>query len=525
MLKKRKAKKSERGIYIQDIQLKDSVFKPGSHFKYLIDNKKKEVIILPDEESKNTVSKRSIKNGVKPVIDIRNAEALKAFKDMDFLEIEIFEEKILVKGLKEEPVEEANTLVSKIKKTAKKAVRKISNVVNITEKIELKKQFEVLMSRKQLDKVVGQSFEQITLFDLLNEDNVATHNDASSAIKKAIFNAKIPLQIASLYSGAGIMDLGFKQAGFELKFGLELNEEAAETYRYNLGDHINVADIQKFDLNNIYKASVMIIGNPCTVFTNTNRSKKRLLNHPDYVLVKRTIEAIKANQSCAIFVWENVPQILTALDGQVLEEIIEELNEFEISYGVLNAADFGAAQLRKRAFIIGSKIGKVELPKPYFEPKDYRTVEEAFLDLDDTVPNQMDFTKPKAETLEKMKYVRPGNNWRDIPDHLKNKKMAAGSTHSSIFRRLEWDKPSVSLPNVRKCNIMPPEGLRSLSVRETARLFGVPDDFIFKGKLSSMQQQICNAVCVPMARAIGMVVKKTIQQFNIRNGFEKLGLV
>lgn len=55
--------------------------------------------------------------------------------------------------------------------------------------------------------------------------------------------------------------------------------------------------------------------------------------------------------------------------------------------------------------------------------------------------------------------------------------------------------------------------------------FGVKDDFIFKGKLSSMQQQICNSVAVPMARAIGKVVKNAIQQFNIRNGFEKFALV
>jgi DNA (cytosine-5)-methyltransferase 1 len=243
-------------------------------------------------------------------------------------------------------------------------------------------------------------------------------------------------------------------------------------------------------------------------------------------LVKRTIDAIKANENCKVWIWENVPQMLTALDGAVLNEILEDLGgDFEISYGVLNAADYGAPQLRKRAILIGSKIGRIELPEAELLPEEYMTVGDAFEGLDDSLPNQLDFSKPKADTLEKMKHVPPGCNWQALPDYLKNARMMEGKTHSSIYRRLEYGKPSISLPNVRKSNIMPPEGLRSLTIRECARLFGVMDSYIFKGKLSSMQQQICNAVCVPMARAIGDVVRKAIQQFNIRNGFEKLALV
>ncbi len=102
----------------------------------------------------------------------------------------------------------------------------------------------------------------------------------------------------------------------------------------------------------------------------------------------------------------------------------------------------------------------------------------------------MDFTKPKLSTIERMQTVPEGGNWLDFPDEFK----ITGKTHSSVYRRLAWDQPSITIANPRKSNLTHPAENRILSVRECARLFGQKDDFIFKGSLSSMQQQVCNAV-------------------------------
>lgn len=525
ILKKRKAKNSKRGLYLQDKQLNETVFKPGTHFKYVIDNNKKEILIVPTDEKGNTVSKRTVKDTVKSVIDIRNRAALSIFSGMDKLEVEIFEDKVLVRGYKNEPKEtESNSFISKAKSVAEKVVNKVAKVVNLEERIEAKKKIEVLFSKEQLEKVAGDTF-QLNLFDTLESQDSRLSRFTGTPVQTAINNAKIPLELTSLFSGAGLMDLGFKAAGFDLKFALEMDRDAANTYWYNLGKHIVLSDIMEYELAKIRKSPVMAMGNPCTVFSNANRSTKRLLEHPDYKLIKRTIDAIKKNNNCKVFIWENVPQILTALDGDVLAEIKDELNDFEITHDVLCAADYGSPQLRKRAIIIGSKIGKIDLPKPTVKPENYMTVREAFQGLSDLVPNQLDFTKPKKDTTERMKFIPEGGNWKSLPEELKTKKMKEGSTHSSIYRRLEWDKPSISLPNFRKSNIMPPEGNRSLTVREAARLFGLPNNFVFKGKLNSMQQQVCNGVAFHMAKAVALTVKNAIQQFNIRNGFEKLSLV
>lgn len=524
MLKKRKAKNSDRGIYIQDLQLKNSVFKPGSHYKYIIDMENKELLIVPSENGGNTVSKREIKDGVKPVIDIRNRAALAPFVGMSFLEVEIFEDKVLVKGFEEEK-DEKNTVVSKVKKAAKKAFNKVANIIDITEKLALKKKFEVLLSKKQLDKAVGQGFHQLSFFDLL-ESSDSSFSNVSSNVKEALTNAKIPLQVASLFSGAGIMDLGFVNEGFNITMALEKDEDAVKTYRHNHGDHIYNADITKFDFSKFAEdgSPVMIGGSPCQGFSNSNRYT-HFLENPNNMLVNYYIKAIKSNPNCKIFILENVPQILTAGDGKFRDEICEQLSEFEITTGIINAADMGAAQSRRRAIFIGSKIGKIDLPKPEVEAEQFTTVREAFEGLNDLIPNQLDYSKPRADTIERMKYVPQGGNWADIPTHLQTDRMTSGQTHSSVYRRLEWDKPSITITNVRKSNITHPVENRSLSVREAARLFGLPDCFEFKGKLSSMQQQISNSVPVQLAKSVAKVVSKAIKQFNIRNGFEKLSLV
>ncbi|NGY89153.1 DNA cytosine methyltransferase [Bacillus megaterium] len=101
-------------------------------------------------------------------------------------------------------------------------------------------------------------------------------NDAVSGVKNVLRDVAIPLEVASLFSGAGLMDLGFKKAGFTLKFALDYNEDATKTYAKNLGDHIVHEDIMKFNLKDMVKSAIMVLGSPCTALSNANRSKTRL---------------------------------------------------------------------------------------------------------------------------------------------------------------------------------------------------------------------------------------------------------
>lgn len=483
-LKKRKAKLSSRGIYIQDKELKQSNFKIGQNFKYLVDLNKKQIRIVPSEdETNNTVSKRQLKDGYKPVLDIRDKKALKAFQGADYLEVLILENEILVKGIKDR----------KIKK---------SSIFNFFDIKKSNNAFNVTLDKEDLVSVVG------------GHDFTISSNqiDGVKGFKQSE-DLPLLLRAISLFSGCGAMDIPFIQNGFEVVCAVEKNKEAAETYRYNHGDHIHVADITKFDKSLFMESHAPLVygGTPCQGFSNSNR-RLCFLDNPNNLLVREFINSVKANKYCRIFVIENVPQILTAGKGQFLKEIKDELEDFHITHGVLNSIDFGDSQDRLRAFLIGSKIGPIPLPKPIVETP--RTVYDAFEGLTTAIPNQEDYSTSKKGTIERMKCIPQGGNWRDLPDKLKTRSMFKGSTQSNIYRRLKWDEPSCTIVNPRKCLLTHPEEHRILSVRECARLFSIPDDFVFKGSLESMQQQIANATPLLMVSAVVQKVKEAMLSFN-----------
>lgn len=530
----KRIKMSDRGITFSD----KAMFPIGTEYKYAIDKESNKIVILPflstdnPKEKAGTVSRKKRKDGIIPLIDIRNNKnhknAYEALAGFSHLQVTVSGDEIVIEGYdiaEEQATTAIGKAVNKVKSAFKKSEKvKTDSVVDITDILAVKKKLTVVLSKKDFSKVVGEQVSYDSFdWDVAGEGYTTSSSD-NKHISGALKNIHIPLQIASLFSGAGVMDEGFKEAGFDIVFALERDAEAATTYRHNHGDHIHVADITEFDKSTIAKAPVMIGGSPCQGFSNSNRHEK-FLDNPNNLLVKHYIDSIKANENCQVFVLENVPQILTAGDGAFRDEVYEALSDFDITSGVLSSANFGDAQERKRAIFIGSKIGKIELPEPYLEPSNYKTVREAFSGLHDGIANQLDVTKGKPTTVERMKHVPQGENWQSIPTHLQTARMMSGNTHSSVYRRLEWDKPSITIANPRKSNITHPEEHRILSVRECARLFGLKDTFEFKGGLSSKQQQICNSVPVQLAKAVGVVIKNAIMQYNIRNRTEGFRLV
>ncbi|MDQ0255503.1 DNA (cytosine-5)-methyltransferase 1 [Evansella vedderi] len=503
LIKKRKAKVSERGIYLQDRQLQDTIFQPSTRYKYVMDMENKQIIILSsDDDSGNLVSKRKLKDGVKPVIDIRDKKALSVFEGSDYLQVEIFDDKVIVQGYEQV----GERLSSKAKNTLKRSTKQ-SNVVSINDILNVRKKSEIVLSKDELSKAVGHDVvhHQLSLdFGIESESQNNT-----TFIGDKLKDIHVPLQVASLFSGAGCLDVGFIESGFDVVFALEIDEDAASTYQRNLGNHVVCADITTYP-KPIPQAPVYIGGTKCQGFSNANR-RTNYLDNPDNLLVYEYIKRIQANDNLKVFVLENVPQILTTGDGQFKREIYEQLSDFEITSGVLNAADFGSPQLRKRAFFIGSKIGKIDLPKPTHSPEEYQTVAQAFEGLHNGIPNQLDFSIPRPSTIERMSYVPQGGNVFDIPENIRPK-----GKHSDFYKRLDPNKPSITIVNPRKANITHPDLNRSLSIRECARLNDVSDDFVFEGKLNSMQQQLANPVPVRLAKAIAKEIKNALLKFNIR---------
>lgn len=502
LIKKRKAKNSDRGIYIQDRELLETQFQAGTHFKYVIDAVNQKVIILPSEEQEsNTVSRRKLKAGFKPVIDIRKKEALSLFEESQFLQIEIYGDQIIVEGFSSENADNLQT------QSAQKKIKK-QTVTDIRQLLKVKKDYSFRLSKTDMKKAVGESYQQLSFTDFIQFEDTASDN--VTYIQNALDNLKIPLQVVSLFSGAGLFDKAFMDNGFEVVFSLEKDAEIAKTYEFNLGK-ITTADITQFDKRQLPFAPVVIGGSPCKGFSNSNRYSN-YLDNPNNLLVREYIKCVQ-HINPYIFILENVPQILTAGDGQFFQEIQKELKEYQITKGVISSADYGDPQDRKRAFIIGSRLDHhIELPEPSLRPSEYKTVREAFKGLQPFQENQNDISKPKAITLERIKHVPAGGNVFNIPEDIRPK-----GQHSDMYKRLEWDKPAVTIVNPRKAMLLHPEEDRIISVREACRLFSLPDNFVFKGGLSKMQESIANGIPLQMGKAIAKKIKDVILQFNIRN--------
>jgi DNA (cytosine-5)-methyltransferase 1 len=216
------------------------------------------------------------------------------------------------------------------------------------------------------------------------------------------------------------------------------------------------------------------------------------------------------------------------------EELLRKM-EYNISYGVVAAQDYGAPQLRRRFVLLASKHGEIELPKPtHGKDRDnpYKTVRDAIFYLPAIaagetykVPNVLNHRAAALSDLN-MRRIKSSdhdgggrNNWpKELWPECYTRSNANGETHSGhtdCYGRLWWDKPATGLTT--RCisysngRFGHPEQDRALSVREAARLQGFDDDFEFIGNLNSMAKQIGNAVPVDLAFAMGSHLIKHIE--------------
>ena len=171
------------------------------------------------------------------------------------------------------------------------------------------------------------------------------------------------LKVVSLFSGAGGMDLGFINAGFEIVWANDLLEDAVNSYRKNIGKHLLKGDITKISSEDIPNNPDVIIGGfPCQGFSvaNTRRTTEDKRNF----LYKEMLRII-ADKNPKFFVAENVKGLLSLAKGKVFEMIKSDFESlgYKVEARILNAAEYGVPQARERVIIIGNRIG-VENPFP-----------------------------------------------------------------------------------------------------------------------------------------------------------------
>ena len=226
---------------------------------------------------------------------------------------------------------------------------------------------------------------------------------------------KKPLKIISLFAGAGGMDLGFKNAGFDIMWANDFDPDSVKTYRRNFGDHIVLGDIEKIRTNHMPDNPDVVIGGfPCQGFSIANLG--RSVDDSRNKLYKQMLRVIRVKKP-KYFVAENVAGILTLGKGAVIQKIIKDFKSigYKVDYKLLNAADYGVPQARRRVFIIGNRL---DLDNPYPKqshqtPSTKKTLFDDMLDKHITTKEAIGFLS-KAPLTNKVFY----SNNRVIHNHV-----------------------------------------------------------------------------------------------------------
>lgn len=323
-------------------------------------------------------------------------------------------------------------------------------------------------------------------------------------------------QLISLFSGAGGMDIGFTEAGFEVAFAADYDSAAVNTYNFNAGmevaKELNLLTIgyerfkkALFDVAGPNVSPCGIIGGPpCQGFSRGNASRSG--SDPRNRLAIRYANLIidLANDfPVQFFVFENVPDILASANAEFLERLRQRLStKFQLFESELNAHDYHVPQTRKRYFIVGIAKGRAEVQFKF--PKKATalggTVRSAIAGL----------PEPKlfSRGLQASDIAFHPNHWTMQPKSSRfGKSMKSGGRS---FIQLEWDKPSRTVAYGNREIHIHPNSHRRLSIYEAMKLQGFPHEYQLLGNLSQQVTQVSNAVPPPLAKAIAKSILKSL---------------
>lgn len=359
---------------------------------------------------------------------------------------------------------------------------------------------------------------------------------------------KQPIAI-ELFSGAGGLSLGLRQAGFHIALANEIEPEFAQTYQYNhpetklICDDIHHIDFS-LEATHLHLPQIDLLsgGPPCQGFSTVGSKNEK---DPRNSLFYEYLRAVYELQPSYI-VFENVSGFFNLYQGKAHQTLIQELQAlgYETTSTLLDASDFGLPQIRKRAFVIGwqKQLPAVQAPTPthgeannIFKLPKKLTLMEAISDLpplsiNDTkteyaTPPQNSYQaimRQNAKQLtehnsanygEKMQEilatVPPGGSVNDLPERLRPKKYFANT-----YARLYPDQPAPTItrnfgtPSSSRC--IHPYQNRALSTREGARLQSFPDDYHFIGSKTAKNLQIGNAVPPLLGKMIAQEIFNTL---------------
>ena len=346
----------------------------------------------------------------------------------------------------------------------------------------------------------------------------------------------------SFFAGAGGLDIGIHEAGFDVKLSVELEEKYCVTLKEN-NPTFNVVngDIMDYSKEKIYsdaglnyndEIDLIFGGSPCQSFSTAG--KRQAFSDERGKAMLKFIELIEEVKPKA-FLLENVKGLLSATlkhrplnqrgkdfppldedekNGSALRYLLNQVKDYNVVYKVVNSAEYGVAQKRERVIFVGIRK---DLNKVYEFPKPTHGLERKypFVTFNDVIQSLGDiehnYVKYSEERLKYMKLIpKGGGNWRDLNEQIVEKAMGgaykSGGGKTGYFRRIKANEPAPTLltsPIQKSTNIGHPYEDRPLSIEEYIAIQGFPKGYKINGTINNKYTQIGNAVPVKLAKVLG----------------------
>jgi DNA (cytosine-5)-methyltransferase 1 len=368
-----------------------------------------------------------------------------------------------------------------------------------------------------------------------------------------------------LFCGCGGISVGLKKAGFEIVAGIDIEKKYLASFKHNFpyakALNTDITSIPPKEFMQIVgivpgELDILVGGPPCQGFSKNVPRKYRYLEDPKNLLVKSFLDYCEVLQPKMVLI-ENVAEMKNGFEEAYSQEIINRLQEegYTVTAAVLNSADFGVPQRRRRAFFMANRYGiKFKTPTPthnaieksgnktidLFSQPAHVSVWDAIGDLPNVehgqgleltpYPNQPQ-TKYQAlmrgskqavknhiarkladKQYQRLASIAPGQGHKDLPVHLQTK-----GGYSGAYGRLTKD---MIAPTITRWVFHPgsgrwghPEDIRTITIREVARIQSFPDDFEFVGSYTDQAGQLGNAVPPLLAQAIIQNMKNQLSAF------------
>lgn len=343
---------------------------------------------------------------------------------------------------------------------------------------------------------------------ILSEPEPFTHERTSRRRKpKAI----------DLFAGAGGFSSGLVAAGFDVLGAFDSWNIATNTYAANFDHPVVQCDLSNVTGQELIKSigspsepiDLIVGGPPCQGFSVQRIGSDHDVRNHLILEFGRLVSELKPR----LFFMENVPGLLGKRGNELLAEFLCIIKKagYQVASTIINAADYGVPQLRKRVVFAGWKIGEppFAFPEPLLNPKEYRTAQEAFAGLPSPPTDLTPFpgdplhrrTRLSALNQKRIELIPPGGGMQDLPHDLKVNCHKVGADkigHRYVYGRLAPDRPSATITarfdSFTRGKFGHPVEPRNITLREGARLQSFPDTFKFLGNQEEITAQIGNAV-------------------------------